>query len=143
MELSEADGKSVLQNEHKQLMEGENLHPAVRGAAQLSMARQVGMIIGLAVAVAVGVAVALWSQTPNYALLYASVSDQETGEILDALDKLDVDYKVKSTSGAILVPKNAVHEVRMRLPAQGLPKSNNAGFDLLEKDSGFGVSRTR
>ena len=143
MELSEADGKSVLQNEHKQLREGENLHPAVRGAARLSMARQVGVIIGLAVAVAIGVAVALWSQTPNYALLYASVSDQEAGELLDALDKLGVDYKVKSSSGAILVPRNAVHEVRMKLSAQGLPKSNNAGFDLLEKDSGFGVSQTR
>ncbi len=143
MELSESDGKSVLQSEHKQLVEGANLHPALRGTARLSMARQVGVIIGLAVAVAIGVAVALWSQTPNYALLYASVSDQEAGELLDALDKLGVTYKVKSTNGAILVPQTAVHEVRMKLSAQGFPKSNSAGFDLLDKDSGFGMSQTR
>ena len=143
MELSEADGKSVLQSEHTQLVGGENLHPAVRGAARLSMARQVGVIVGLAVAVAIGVAAALWSQTPNYALLYASVSNQEAGELLDALDQLGVDYKVESSNGAILVPQNAVHEVRMKLSAQGLPKSTNAGFELLDKDSGFGMSQSQ
>ncbi len=143
MELSDTDGNNVVKSENKQLLEGDRLHPAVRGAARLSMARQVGVIIGLAVAVAIGVAAALWSQAPDYALLYASVSDQEAGELLDALDKLSVDYKVESSNGAILVPQNEIHKVRMKLSAQGLPKSKNASFDLMEKGSGFGVSQTR
>lgn len=117
-----------------------NPHPVVRGMVSLSMARQIGVMVGLAVSIAVGVAVALWSQTPNYTLLYGSVGDRDIGEVLDVLTKLNIEYKVESSSGAVMVPTDAVHEARMRLASRGLPKSNSVGFELLQKDSGFGTS---
>ena len=116
--------------------------PAVRQMAKLPITRQLGVMFGLALSVAIGVAVVLWSQTPEYSLLYASVADKDVSQILDALEKLDIQYKVETGSGAIMVPNEEVHEARLKLAAQGLPKSSSLGFEILQNDSGFGTSRS-
>lgn len=119
----------------------DNSHPAVRQMGKLSAVRQIGVMLGLAFSVAIGVAAVLWSTTPDYNLLYASVADQDAAEVLAALDGLNIEYKVESSSGAILVPAEDVHEVRLKLAAQGLPKTDGMGFELLQKESEFGTSK--
>lgn len=142
MEPSQTDNKNLVPTKQTQLI-GENNHRStVPGVASLKVGPQIAIMAGIAIAVAIGVAVALWSFTPDYTLLYASVGDKEIGEVLDALEKSGMDYKIESSSGAILVPRGAVHEIRMKLAGQGLPKTNNQGFELLEKDNGMGVSQT-
>lgn len=116
--------------------------PVVRQMAGLPIARQIGVMLGLALSVAIGVAVVLWSQTPDYSLLYASVADKDASQIMDALEKMDVEYKVETGSGAIMVPDEKVHQARLELAAQGLPKSTSLGFEILQNDSGFGTSRS-
>lgn len=141
MELTQQSNKSLAPTEAGELIREDNAHPAIKGMVSLSMVRQIGVLLALAVSIAVGVAVALWSQTPDYSLLYASVGDKEIGEVIDALDKLGVDYKIESSSGAIMVPQDAVHRARMKLASQGLPNSNSVGFELLDTESGFGTSQ--
>jgi flagellar M-ring protein FliF len=120
----------------------DQAHPAMQGLAKLSLARQLGLMLGLAFSVAMGIAVVLWSQTPSYSLLFASVAEKDAAEILDVLDKLDVDYKVETGSGAIMVPADDVRELKMKLAAQGLPKSDSLGYELLDKEMGFGTSKS-
>lgn len=115
--------------------------PVVDRMSKLPVLRQIGVMLGLALSVAIGVAAVLWSQTPEYSLLYASVADKDVSEVLNALDGLGVDYRVESSSGAIMVAEENVHEARLKLAAQGYPRSDSMGFELLEKDSGFGTSR--
>ena len=124
------------------LMSVDSELPVVRQMVNLSVVRQIGVMFGLALSVAIGVAVVLWSQTPDYSLLYASVADKDATEVLGALEKLGIDYKVESSSGAIMVPQDKVHEARLSLAGQGLPKSNSLGFEILQQDSGFGTSRS-
>lgn len=64
---------------------------------------------------------------PVYAPLYGRLSDRDGGTVLEALDKLNVQYKV--VNGAIQVLAPEVDTTRFRLAAQGLPKSENGGFD--------------
>ncbi len=116
--------------------------PVVRQMASLPITRQIGVMLGLALSVAIGVAVVLWSQTPEYSLLYASVADKDAPQIMDALEKLDIQFKVDTGSGAIMVPDEKVHQARLELAAQGLPKSTSLGFEILQNDSGFGTSRS-
>jgi len=120
----------------------EAIHPAMKSLAGLSMARQLGLMLGLAFSVAIGIAVVLWSQTPSYSLLFASVAEQDASEIMDALDKLDADYKVDSSSGAIMVSTSDVRKLKLKLAAQGLPRSDSVGYELLDKESGFGTSKS-
>ncbi|MCI0734202.1 MAG: flagellar M-ring protein FliF, partial [Methylococcaceae bacterium] len=117
-------------------------HPAVRQLGKLPALRQIGVMAALAFSVAIGVAAVLWSRTPDYTLLYGSVADKDVPEVLAALENLDIDYKVESSSGAILVPDADVHEVRLKLAAQGLPKTESLGFELLQKQSEFGTSQS-
>ncbi len=117
-------------------------HPAVRQLGKLPALRQIGVMAALAFSVAIGVAAVLWSRTPDYTLLYGSVADKDVPEVLAALENLDIDYKVGSSSGAILVPDADVHEVRLKLAAQGLPKTESLGFELLQKQSEFGTSQS-
>ncbi|MFO1435247.1 MAG: flagellar basal-body MS-ring/collar protein FliF [Gammaproteobacteria bacterium] len=109
--------------------------------AQLSWLRQVGVMIGIAAAVALGVAVVFYSRTPTYGMLYPNLSDRDLTQVMDALQAANIRYKVDSASGALMVPADQVYDARLKLAAAGLPKSNSAGFEMLEKDSPFGSSQ--
>jgi flagellar M-ring protein FliF len=117
------------------------MHPALKSLSKMPVARQLGLMWGLALSVALGVAVVLWSQAPSYDLLFSGVAEKDSAEILDALTKLDVDYKVETGSGAIMVPAANVRELKLKLAAQGLPRSTSLGYELLDKDNGFGASK--
>ena len=117
-------------------------HPALKGLAGLTVARQIGLMLGLALSVAIGVAVVLWSQEPSYARLYSEIGESDVTEILDVLSKENIKYKVENGSGAIMVPTDQVSTIKLKLAAQGLPKSNSLGYELLDKDQGFGASKS-
>jgi len=98
------------------------------------------MLVGVAAAVAAGVGVVLWSKEPTYSLLFGNLGQQDAVEISSALEASGVPYKIDPTSGAITVPADRVHDVRLQLAGQGLPEGDG-GFAVLSKDPGFGVSQ--
>ena len=103
--------------------------------------RQLGFLIAIAASVAVGVYVTMWSQTPNYSLLYGSLSSQDIGQVLDSLQKSGVPYRVDESSGAVMVPSSKVHEARIKLAGEGLPKSANSGYGILQEEQNLGTSQ--
>lgn len=122
------------------LVTAENVTAQAMGFGSLPALRQLGLMFGLAVSVALGVTVAMWSQTPNYSMLYGGLTVMDMSQVTDALDKAGIGYQLEQGSGAILVPADRVHEARMKLATQGLPQGGDIGFELLEKDQGFGSS---
>jgi flagellar M-ring protein FliF len=126
----------------KALAAKSEAHPAMKGLAELTVARQLGLMLGLALSVAIGVAIVLWSQTPSYGRLFADMGEQDVAEILGVLDTQGIQYKVEKGSGAIMVPTAEVKAVKLKLAALGLPKSNSLGYELLDKDPGFGASKS-
>ena len=103
--------------------------------------RQLGFLFAIAASVALGVYVVLWSQTPNYSLLYGSMSDQDASQVVEALQKAGIDFKLDQASGAVMVPSSKVHEARMKLAADGLPKSASNGFSMLNEEQKLGTSQ--
>lgn len=140
--MSELD-RNLPMEAHSQLSMANagKMHPALKSLSKMPMVRQLGLMLGLALSVAIGVAVVLWSQAPSYDLLFSGVAEKDSAEILDALTKLNVDYKVETGSGAIMVPADNVRELKLQLAAQGLPRSASLGYELLDKDNGFGASK--
>jgi flagellar M-ring protein FliF len=98
------------------------------------------LLVGVAAAVAVGVGIVLWSKEPTYSLLYGNLGQQDTAQIAQALEQSGIPYKLDPASGAITVPTEHVHSVRLKLASQGLPEGDG-GFAVLSKDPGFGVSQ--
>ncbi|OQX49176.1 MAG: flagellar M-ring protein FliF, partial [Candidatus Sedimenticola endophacoides] len=112
-----------------------------QGLGQNLVLRQLGVMVGIAVSVALGVAVVLWSQTPSYSLLYGSLGQKEAVEVVAALEQAGIPFKVEESNGAVLVASGKLHEARMQLAAQGLPRGDSLGFELLQQESSFGTSR--
>jgi len=98
------------------------------------------LLAGIAAVIAVMVVFWLWSQQPDYRVLFSNFSDKDGGAIVAALDKMNVPYKLSDSGSAILVPAARVHQARLKLASEGLPKGGNIGFELLEKQK-FGVSQ--
>lgn len=123
------------------LVNTETISSQFQGLSRLPMLRQIGLIVGLAASIAFGVAVVLWSQEPNYSLLYAGISNADKGQVLEALDNSRISYRMDPGSGAVMVASNQVHEARLKLATLGLPKSDVIGMEFLEKDQALGTSR--
>ncbi len=113
----------------------------VQGFQGLPALRQIGLMVGLAASVAIGVAVVLWSQQPGYTLLYANLGSKDAGQVIDALQKSGIAFKVDETTGAVMVESGKVQSARMELAQDGLPEGNAMGFEMLQKEQGFGTSQ--
>lgn len=108
---------------------------------QLSNQKKLGLILSAAAVIALLVGALMWSQAPDYRVLYNNVSDQDGAAIITALQQMNVPYKFsESGGGVILIPEKQVHEIRLRLAGQGLPKGGLPGFELMENQK-FGSSQ--
>lgn len=107
---------------------------------QTQFGRNLAIGIGIAVVLAVMGAVWMWTQKQDDVVLFSNVSDRDGGAIIASLQALNIPYKYSAGGGAILVPANQVHDARLKLAAQGLPKGGNVGFELMENQK-LGVSQ--
>jgi flagellar M-ring protein FliF len=114
---------------------------AAQGFTQLPAMRQLWFMIAIAASVAVGVSLVLWMQTPNYSLLYGNLSQKDAGQVVDALQKSNIPFKVDEGSGAVMVASSQLHQARLELANQGLPAGTGMGFEILQQEQGFGTSQ--
>ncbi|MCC5796386.1 MAG: flagellar M-ring protein FliF [Methylophaga sp.] len=103
--------------------------------------KQIMFLLAIAASIALGGYVLMWSQTPSYQVLYNGMQAQESAEVADVLQQMRVNYRLDPSSGAILVPASELQGLRMRLAAEGLPRSASQGMDILNQDQGFGTSQ--
>ena len=112
----------------------------VSGFAQTPGGRKFFLGLGIAAVIAVMASIWLWSQQPDYRVLFSNFNDRDGGAIVASLQQMNVPYKFAEGGVAILVPANQVHDARLKLAAQGLPKGGNVGFELMENQK-LGVSQ--
>ncbi|MDH2431267.1 flagellar basal-body MS-ring/collar protein FliF [Pokkaliibacter sp. MBI-7] len=111
------------------------------GFGQLSIIRQVGLMVGLAASVAIGFAVVLWSQEPSYRPLLGSLNNLDADQIMQVLQTNQIPYKIDTNSGALLVPSEMVNQARIKLAGDGLIGDKTVGFELLDKEQPLGSSQ--
>lgn len=108
--------------------------------SSLDRAQRMRLGVGVALLVAVALAALVLGRQPDYRVLFANLSDKDGGAIVAQLSQMNVPYKHADGGGAILIPAGRVHDVRLRLATQGLPKGSVAGFELMES-SKFGMTQ--
>jgi flagellar M-ring protein FliF len=101
--------------------------------------QKLGLIVAVAATVALLAGLFLWGQTPDYRVLYANLSEQDGGAVIEALQQQNIPYKF-SEGGTLMVPADKVHEIRLQMAAKGLPKGGTVGFELMENQK-FGTSQ--
>ncbi|HFQ7286416.1 TPA: flagellar basal-body MS-ring/collar protein FliF [Yersinia enterocolitica] len=108
--------------------------------ARLRANPKIPLLIAAAAAVAILVALILWAKSPDYRVLYSNLNDRDGGDIVTQLTQLNIPYRFADNGGALLIPADKVHETRLRLAQQGLPKGGAVGFELLDQEK-FGISQ--
>ncbi|SDU14280.1 flagellar basal-body MS-ring/collar protein FliF [Halopseudomonas salegens] len=110
--------------------------------ASLPMLKQFGLLIGLAASVAIGFAVVLWSQEPEWRPLYNNMETYDAGQVVELLQQSRIRYRVEPNSGALLVRSEDMSAARMTMAQAGItPTDRNLGFEILDRDQGFGSSQ--
>lgn len=106
---------------------------------RLSEQQKIGLAVAVAAIVALIVGTILWSRQPDYKVLFSNLDERDGGNIVAALEQQNIPHRMSST-GAIMVTADRVHEVRLKLASQGLPRGGMIGFELMENQK-FGISQ--
>jgi flagellar M-ring protein FliF len=108
---------------------------------RLPAQRQVGLLLSLALVLALLGAAFTYATRPAMVPVLAGISERDTADAMDALSRNGFKFKLDAGSGRLLVPASSLHEARIRLATEGLPRAATSGFENLGRDSGFGTSR--
>ncbi|MFO7955072.1 flagellar basal-body MS-ring/collar protein FliF [Thioalkalivibrio sp.] len=103
--------------------------------------RQLALIGMLAGAIVVVVALLYWAMRPTYVPLFPSMEAEDSAEVVQVLSEAGIQYQVDSTTGQVKVPQGDVADARLQVASEGLPRSGDLGFELLQEDTGLGTSR--
>ncbi len=118
----------------------DSIIDSLKSLSQLPFLRQFGLLVGLALSIATGVGIVLWSQTPDYTVLFGSLDGQDAAQVTQTLDRLGETYQLNQINGLISVPSSKVHQIRLKLASEGLPASSSRGFSMLYEEQELGTS---
>lgn len=96
-------------------------------------------MVAIAALIAVIVGSILWSRQPDWRVLFSNLTEKDGGAIVAILEAQNTPHRY-SESGALMVSAERVHEVRLKLATQGLPRGGLVGFELMENQK-FGTSQ--
>ncbi len=112
----------------------------------LDTLRQLGPArIGIMGAVVLGlliffVFVSMRVSTPSLTLLYADLSTIDSSAVAAKLEESNISYSVSEDGSRVMVSETDVGRARMLLAQEGLPNGGSMGFELFDKQSGFGTT---
>ncbi len=78
--------------------------------------------------------------TPEMKLLYSDLSASDSGAISSKLEEAHIDYDVSPDGTRVMVAGDEVGRARMLLAQNGLPNGGSMGYEIFDKQSGFGTT---
>ena len=106
---------------------------------KLSGGKRAAILVVLAATVGGLAFVSLRGSVEAYATLFAGLSPEDGGQVVEALKADKVPYRIGNAGTLIEVPEAKVHEVRLALAQKGMPHGGGVGFELFDKQS-FGTT---
>jgi len=110
------------------------------GLSGMEKTQKIKLGLGAFGLLVIAIALFFMGQQPDWKVLYANLNDKDGGAIITQLTTMNVPYKYTEGGGAIMVPSDKVHDTRLRLASQGLPKGSVNGFELMEANR-FGMTQ--
>lgn len=101
---------------------------------------KIPLLVAASAAIAIIVALLLWAKSPDYRVLYSNLNDRDGGAIVTQLTQMNIPYRFAENGAALMIPAEKVHETRLRLAQQGLPKGGAVGFELLDQENSASAS---
>lgn len=68
---------------------------------------------------------------PDYSVLYSDLNSGDAGAVVQRLKELKIAYRLEGNTISVS-PPSQVHELRLTLAAEGVPKTGSVGFELFD-----------
>jgi flagellar M-ring protein FliF len=72
--------------------------------------------------------------------LFTDLTFEDSSAIIRDLERQAIPYQVRNDGAIILVPKDAVTRLRMKLAETGLPKGGGIGYEIFDKSDALGAT---
>ena len=109
---------------------GDGLIAQLRGLGMLRL----GLLGGAGLAVLGLVAwFALRAGQPPMGLLYGELDQRDAGQVVAALDRARVPYRIEAGGTRILAPEEQVPRLRLTLAREGLPQGGSVGYEIFDR----------
>lgn len=77
---------------------------------------------------------------PSMKLLYDDLASNDSRAMITKLDANEIPYEITQDGSRISVPSADVGRARMLLAQEGLPNGGNMGYEIFDKQNGFGTT---
>ena len=78
--------------------------------------------------------------TPQLVPLFTDLSMEDSAAIIKDLDRQAIPYQLKNDGTLVMVPKDKVARLRMKLAESGLPKGGGVGYEIFDKSDALGTT---
>lgn len=78
--------------------------------------------------------------SPTMVPLFSDLSPQDAAAVVKELESQNVPYELRAEGAGVLVPKDSVARLRMRLAEQRLPTGGSVGWEIFDKGDGFSAT---
>jgi flagellar M-ring protein FliF len=77
---------------------------------------------------------------PTMVPLFTDLSIEDSSAIIKDLERQAIAYQLKNDGAIVLVPKDKVARLRMKLAEGGLPKGGGVGYEIFDKSDALGAT---
>ncbi|KJC50163.1 flagellar M-ring protein FliF [Bradyrhizobium sp. LTSP885] len=106
----------------------------------LGAARLVAMVAVTAALIGFFAFVIMRVTTPQMTTLFTDLSTEDSSGIIKELERQAIPYELRNDGAAIMVPKDKVTRLRMKLAEGGMPKGGGVGYEIFDKSDALGTT---
>jgi flagellar M-ring protein FliF len=106
----------------------------------LGAARLMAMIAVTAALIGFFAFVIIRVTTPQMTTLFTDLSTEDSSAIMKDLERQAIPFELKNDGAVIMVPKDKVTRLRMKLAEGGLPKGGGVGYEIFDKSDALGTT---
>jgi flagellar M-ring protein FliF len=106
----------------------------------LGAARLMAMIAVTAALIGFFAFVIMRVTTPQMTTLFTDLSMEDSSSIIKDLERQAIPFELRNDGSIIMVPKDKVTRLRMKLAEGGLPKGGGVGYEIFDKSDALGTT---
>ena len=78
--------------------------------------------------------------TPQMTTLFTDLSLEDSSAVIKDLERQAIPFEIRNDGAIIMVPKDKVTRLRMKLAESGLPKGGGVGYEIFDKSDALGTT---
>lgn len=103
------------------------------------MSKKAGLVIGVVVILGLLIVGTLRLLDEPMAVLFSDMEARDAARVVEQLDKIKIDHQLAEGGTKVMVSKDEVHAIRLRLMGSDVPLSGGVGFELFD-DTELGMT---